>query len=371
MTKNKKLLLGIGIVALIAIVSVGIYKNHQKESDDSVIRIGVILPLSGDWGQFGERMLNGIKLWQDEHPNARVKLYVEDGKGNAQKSITAFSKLVNLDRINACISGVSPVILGIAPLADKAHVFTVNAGATSPEIKKITPYMFTIIPDAEVEARYIARYVSKQLKFRECYVLWKNDDSGLGMLKCFSDEFSKLGGSVIGSDSILSIDSIKDSLAKIKNARVKAVFIPTNGEMMARIIKHAYSMGLRDIQWIGYAATESPELKKELGDINDVKLIFSSYAFNANRAFSGKSERFITSYRQRFSEIPAYYSATCYDAIDLIFSASSAEGSDLLEKIKSISQFQGVSGDFTIAGNHVNSGMTMKMLQNGDIVNVD
>ena len=371
MKKNRKLLITIGAAVLIGIVSLMAYRSQNESASNDVMRVGVVLPRSGDWGQFGQRMLNGVKLWKADHPEANVELFIEDGKGNASTSIAAFSKLVNLNKINACIAGVSPVILGIAPLADKARVFTVNAGATSPEIKKITPYMFTIIPDAEVEARFLARYVNEKLNIKECYILWKNDDSGLGMLNCFSDEFSRSGGMIVGNDSILSISSIKDSLSKIKSVNVKAVFIPTNGEMMARIIKQAYSMGMRDIQWIGYAATESPELARELSDAGDVKLVFSSYAFNSSKAFSKKSSAFIESYSRKYSETPAYYSATCYDAMDLIYSASHNKGQDIMEKVGCMSCFEGVSGDFTITGNHVSSGLTVKKFQQGNIINVD
>lgn len=50
--------------------------------------------------------------------------------------------------------------------------------------------------------------------------------------------------------------------------------MPTNGEMIAKIINQAYKLGLNDILWVGYAATESPELKNDLAFLKDVKLIF-------------------------------------------------------------------------------------------------
>ena len=365
--KKNKLLIAIGAAVLIGLVSLLAYKSQNHSASDGVIRIGVILPLSGDWGQFGQRMLNGILLWEAEHPEAHIKLYIEDGQGNASKSAIAFSKLVNVDKITACISGVSPVILAIAPLADKAKVFTVNAGATNPDIKKASDYVFTIIPDAEIEARFIATFVYKQLGFKECYVLWKNDDSGLGMLNCFAEEFTLHGGEILGNDAILSLDSIRNSLEKIKEKGAKVVFVPTNGEMVAKIIKQAYMMGMKDIQWVGYAATESPELLRDLAGLEDVRLMFSSYAFNAIDAFSEKSTNFIKRYQKKYNETPAYYSATCYDAIDIIYKAMESEKCDIKSAVQNFEKYAGVSGNFDIAGNYVSSGMTIKYMGSGEI----
>ncbi|XBD74439.1 ABC transporter substrate-binding protein [Akkermansia massiliensis] len=97
-------------------------KNGIRQNSEET-EIGVILPLTGDWGGFGHRMENGILLWKKQNPNARVNIHIEDGMGKANNSISAFNKLISVNMINACITGVSPVVLGLAPVAEKKKFF--------------------------------------------------------------------------------------------------------------------------------------------------------------------------------------------------------------------------------------------------------
>ena len=370
-SKNKIILAVVAVLAVAAIIALGIKNQMQKQPEDG-LKVGVVLPLTGDWSNFGEKMANGIKLWQKEHHEANVSIFFEDGAGKAPNSINAFNKLVNSNGISACISGVSPVLLALAPLASSNKILTVNAGATNPDIKRSSDYTFTIIPDAEVEASYIANYLATVLNRKECFVYWKNDDSGIGMYKSFSKTYEQCGGDVVGNESIISIDDVQNTLHKIRTNDIKTVFIPTNGEMIARVIRQAYSIGLTDVLWVGYAATESPSIVSDLKDI-PVNLIFSSYAFNSEKAFSEKSQSFIEEYKKMFGESPAYYAATCYDSIDLIFQAFNNKGDkDLKESLLSIKQFNGVSGNLVIDGqNYVKSEMSFKMLHDGAIKSIN
>lgn len=349
-------------------------KNGIRQNSEET-EIGVILPLTGDWGGFGHRMKNGILLWKKQNPNARVNIHIEDGMGKANNSISAFNKLISVNMINACITGVSPVVLGLAPVAEKKEIFLINAGATNPDIKKSSDYVFTLIPDADVEAAYIADFLLNSLKKTECFVYWKNDDSGKGMLDSFSKFYIRNGGSIKGNAAITSMDDIKNTLSKIQSLKVKTVFVPTNGEMIAKIINQAYKLGLNDILWVGYAATESPELKNDLAFLKDVKLIFSSYSFDGNKAFSEKSRQFINDYQAEFGEVPAYYSATCYDAISLIYDALknyNGDSKSIKKYIYNLKSYNGVSGNFHIDGkNYVTSGLSFKMFNNGHIMPIN
>lgn len=354
------------LVFLSVIIIVGMlilfFNDWSDAGEGGCIRVGVVLPLSGDWGLFGQRMLNGIHLWQADHPDAHVKVFVEDGKSNVSKSIAAFNKLTQIHRIQACVTGTSPVVLGIAPLADSQKVFTVNIGAINPKIKTLSPYMFTIVPDADVEASFLADFMINNLNAHSCYILWRNDDSGLGMLHSFRKAYGEAGGKIIGDGAVLSIDGIKDELMKLKASGAQTVFIPVNGDLAAHVIKQAVSIGLGGVQWIGYAATETPELTKELNGI-DVKLIFSTFAFSIDEAVNEKSAKFISDYRLRYREDPSLYSATCYDALDLIYSSCQMSNTNVCDAVETRKHFEGVSGRLEICKNFIRAKMSLKMLK--------
>lgn len=364
--KKKFFILSLIVIGIVLSLTIIRYSPHSTNQDD--IYIGTIFPMSGDWANYGEQMANGVRLWEILHPESHIKICYEDGQGNVPSSLAAFKKLFYTNRVKAVISGVSPVMLGIAPLSDKNNIFTINAGATNPDIKLSSENIFCIIPDANIEAAYIADFLVDSLNRKTCYVYWKNDDSGRGMLNSFKRQYIRNGG-IISGDEAITTETIKPSLLKIKQSNAKTVFIPTNGEMIAKIMHQAYSMGMNDILWVGYAAAESPELIQELQNLSAPKFIFSSYAYKSSS--SSLTTQFIENYRSTFGVTPQYYSATCYDAISLIALAINngcKTSNEIKEYVYALQSFDGVSGTLEIGGhNYVSSGMNFNMYINNSI----
>lgn len=373
--KNKKWFIILGIVALLAIVAIGIYKNSQRRpAADGRIRIGVILPLTGDWSSFGNQMVNGIQLWQKEHPEAEVEVFFEDGKGLAKESIDVLNTDLWQRDIRIYISGFSAAILGMGPVIVKNDAFLINAGATNPQIKAFGNNVFTLIPDADVEAKFIARFVFEELNEKKCFVYHQNDDSGNGLANVFTKTYVGLGGNIVGRESIQSDNEIANVLQKIRLTKSKVVFIPANGAYVAKIIRQAKNLNMNDIIWVGYAGAETPEIIRLLSGLGDVKLVFSTYSFSNNAVHNDRTKAFIRGYQDVYGIAPAYYAATCYDAIDLIFKAYQKCGkeNEISKTIRNMKYFNGVSGNYEIMGNnHVSSGMSLKMFYNGKIVPFD
>ena len=233
--KNKKLLIAFGVIALIAVIAIGVYKNRIQTTDANVVRIGVILPLTGDWASFGRQMVNGIKLWEEEHPKSGMEIVFEDGKGRAQESLNVLSKDLWQHHIHTYISGFSAAILGMAPVIVKNNAFLINAGATNPKIKEFGDNVFTLIPDADVEAEFLAQFVSKKLNEKKCFIYHQNDDSGKGLSDVFEATYVKLGGTICGREPIQSDMEVANVLQKIRLTNTKVVFIPANGAYVAKI----------------------------------------------------------------------------------------------------------------------------------------
>lgn len=353
-----------------ALLVVCILIGCNATNKNNVITVGAILPLTGDWSNFGTQMANGIKLWEYQNPHSSIQLVYEDGVGSAKHSISALNKMIMSDGLDCCISGVSPVILSIAPIIDARDLFAINAGATNPNIKKVSKNIFSIIPDADVEASYIADFLIDSLGRSNCYVLWKNDDSGIGMLNTFKKRYKEKNGVVVGDEAIENVMNLKNMLYKVKSLGVNTIFIPTNGEMIVRVIQQARSMGIDNVLWVGYAAAMTPELNSLLSELEAPNFIFSGYSFN-NVNKSDATKDFIKQYELLFNATPQYYSATCYDAIALISKAVEAgckTSSQIKDYIYSLDSYDGVSGSFLIQNkNYVSSGMCFNMLHNGKI----
>ena len=68
----------------------------EKNSNDKVLKIGVMLPLSGEFQDMGESFLKAIQLALYDISNENIKIYPEDSKANALGAYEAAKKFKNL-----------------------------------------------------------------------------------------------------------------------------------------------------------------------------------------------------------------------------------------------------------------------------------
>ena len=80
----KKLLI-FSILAYLSftINSSGITQNKKNLENEKILKIGVLLPLSGKFQDIGESFLKAIQLALYDISNKNIKIYPKDNKGNA------------------------------------------------------------------------------------------------------------------------------------------------------------------------------------------------------------------------------------------------------------------------------------------------
>ena len=93
-----KKLLTFSILAYLSftINSSGITQNHNNSENEKVLKIGVLLPLSGKFQDIGESFLKAIQLGLYDISNENVKIYPKDSGANAMdtyKSAKEFEEL--------------------------------------------------------------------------------------------------------------------------------------------------------------------------------------------------------------------------------------------------------------------------------------
>ena len=70
--------------------------NANNIENDKILKIGVLLPLSGTLEPIGQAFLNAVQLGVHDLKNKEIKIYPKDSKGNAldsYKSAKEFEKL--------------------------------------------------------------------------------------------------------------------------------------------------------------------------------------------------------------------------------------------------------------------------------------
>ncbi len=141
--KNKKIIIGVLVLILIIVGAVS-YGNSNKSVGNNKIKVGVVLPLSGQYAVFGDSVKNSMEMSLKDLPNKEnVELVFEDDQFDAKKALSAYNKLQSIDNVDIVVALSSPSLEAIKPVINKTDELMLTVGNES-SVEKDN--VFEIIP---------------------------------------------------------------------------------------------------------------------------------------------------------------------------------------------------------------------------------
>ena len=125
--KNKKIVIAVVILILI-VIGVVAYNNSNKPALNNKIKVGVVLPLSGQYASFGESVKNSMELSAKDLPNKNVELVFEDGQYNSAKGLSAYDKLQTVDNVDLVVGLDSPTLEVLKPKVNQSDELMLTVG---------------------------------------------------------------------------------------------------------------------------------------------------------------------------------------------------------------------------------------------------
>lgn len=200
--------------------------QQAAQSAAETIKIGVMLPLSGDNAIYGDSVKRGIELAKNDLGLTNVQLIYEDTKCSGKDAVTGITKLITVDNVRAVIGELcSAGTLPAAPLANQYEVPLVSPTASAPKIKFAGDYIFRVMPSDEYQGVYGAELL-KNKGFKKLAILYSNGEYGAGLKDALVENFNKLGGSVVATEAFQSKDSdVRTQLTKIKDKSPDVLYV--------------------------------------------------------------------------------------------------------------------------------------------------
>jgi len=344
--KEKKVLLAIAAAIVIAAIAFsGCIKEKPEES--KVIKIGVILPLTGDLAVYGNNIKNGIDLAVEEINNkggidgANITLIYKDSEGKRDKTVSAMNELAS--EVPVVIGAVaSSNTLAICPIAEDKKVVLISPSSTSPKLSDYKNYVFRTIPSDEYQGVALATVV-QDLGYNRVTVLFVDNDYGTGLKDAFVKSYrDRVGGNISAIESFKEGDTdFKPMLARVKETDPEAVVLIGYVKEGSLILKQAKEMGM-DVQWICSEALKSDEFIALSGDCSEGALA----TFPISTVAGPATEAFKEAYNTRYNSEPGIYADYGYDTMMVIAEAIKKGGynadgiRDALREIR----YAGVSG---------------------------
>jgi len=345
-------------------------KSFNKKS---TMKIGALLPLTGEDRQYGHWIKEGLELGREEinaHDGINGKdleIIYEDDAANPKKAVIGMKKLCEKMKVPVVFgSWASSCVTAQIPIARRTKT-VVLAEAISPKISKTGGYVYVIQPNATYYLKKLAPFTFFDLKVRKVGILHVQNDFGVGQKDTFKEIFENLGGKIIHIEKFSQGQSnFQKELSNIKKDNPEALFVPAYTEII-HILKQARKMALK-MKFLTSPPFENPEILTAVGKAAEGVIYPYHYAPDPENIVDlGLRKK----YKKVYGREPEGFAALAYDGIHIIAKAlrNCGEDRECLKKAFYRMHHYGVTGEivFDETGNPIKK-IIIKTVKKGRFV---
>ena len=375
--KNRTAFSSITVVFLIflgALLVHGPAGCQDRAGGRGEIKIGLILPLSGDLAESGRSALQGAELLAQSINRAggldlngnrfNLVLVVEDGKAEPQASVAAAQKLINQKGVVALIGPLaSAVTVPVSRIAERAGIPMISPTSTDPEITTGKSYVFRIAFTDSFQGLALARFCRLELQAAEAAVLF--DAAGLynqSMARFFRQAFEEAGGRITAYEFYTTGETdFSPQMGRIFLADPDVLFLPNYRADLLAQTSLARELGLRVI-------LVGPDSWETLLDQDRPAMEGSFFStLWAPDPDDPRGEKFVESFRKVHGRRPGVQAALTYDSLGLLIQAMKNRGKADPKSIKAglaeTENYPGLGGSISFGegGDPVRSVVVLKI----------
>ncbi len=240
----------IWIVAIVVIIGGIVWYNHSKNkvvTTAQPIKIGSILPLTGDFAFFGGEILRGEQIALDEakQDGWNVSLISEDDQSSPTQSVNAANKLVQSDKVKTVLTATLQEVKPMTTTFNNSTVPLLATWDSNDYIKTAGKNIFTIGFSTEAGGQKMADYAYNTLGLRNVAVMNALDEWSSLVASAFTKEFTKLGGKIALTEEVQpSQKEFRTQIAKIKAANSDGLYAPLLPTTIGPLLKEMKELAL-------------------------------------------------------------------------------------------------------------------------------
>jgi branched-chain amino acid transport system substrate-binding protein len=190
-------------LALRAVVLAFACASFAVQAQEKVIRIGVLMPISGPGSYFGVMGKEGIDLALEQLKGGvngyHLQVQYEDSACSPLQATNAVKRVLDQFRPHIVIGEeCSDASLAIAPILEQARVPQLNAGSVTMKLTESGyKYVFRIFPNAAQQSLPLAKVAYDRLGARTAVILYEKTNAGNDNADGFEKPFVAMGGKVL------------------------------------------------------------------------------------------------------------------------------------------------------------------------------
>ena len=353
---NKRRLIAlVSAVLMLTVVFAGC-----KSEDKNVIKIGGLAPLTGEVAQYGEAVINAVKLAIEEINKdggilgKQIKFICYDEKGDATEALNAYNRLVD-EGIVALVGDVtSKPTKAVAQKAVEDNMPMITPSATEESITQNGENVFRTCFIDPYQGRLMAHYAKYKLGASTVAILYDIDDTySKGIADDFEASAKGFGMTVTNKEGYASKSTdFNSQLTKIINSNPDVLMIPVYYNDVALIVGQAKAHGLK-AKLLGADGWDGV---LEVIDKSNVDALANAYFCSQYSATDPNPavQDFLKKYKETYNKDANMFAVLGYDSMyilaDAIERAGSTEADKIIEALRE-TNYNGLTGITTFDEN--------------------
>ena len=298
-------------------------------ADTGPIKIGLILPMTGQSASTGRQIDAAVKLWMAQNGSTiagrAVEVILKDDGAVPDATKRIAQEMIVNDKVTVIAGfGITPTALATAPIATQSKTPLVVMAAATSSITEASPYIirtsFTL-PQVTIS---IADWAAKN-KIKKVVTLVADYGPGFDAEKFFDSQFRLNGGQILDKlRTPLRTPDFAPVLQKVLDVKPDALFVFLPSGQGAAFMKQFAERGL-DKSGIRLIATGDVTDDDQLNDMGDVALgVVNSHHYSAAHP-SAANKKFVAAFEAANKGMrPNFMAVGGYDGMRVIYKALEA-----------------------------------------------
>lgn len=315
----------------------GLLGSCQISQTPAGLKIGTILPITGDLASYGGSMQKTVQLFNRTVNQCGgvlgkpITIISEDDQTDPNAGVAAMNKLTEVDRVATVIGAASSATTSaILPIAVRRQVVQISPSSTSPSFTarsrrgEFQGFWFRTAPPDNFQGYALAQLFQKR-GWKTVSILAVNNDYGNGIITAFQPRFQSLGGTV---QSIQRFDprsiSFESELQKSFRQQPDALLLVAYPETGSLILKAAFQQGFLNgrTQLAATDGLKDQTLAKLVGKDRQGEYLATGLIGTAPQVRGKGFQSFRDRFHQSYGAEPTIYDPNTWDALALIVLAA-------------------------------------------------
>ena len=322
--------------ALVGAASTSLLLPSIARAQSNKVRVGLMLPYTGTFGQIGQTIENAFRMALDEKGGKLggrdIEWFKVDDESEPSKGVENAQRLVQRDKVDVLIGTVhSGVQMGIHRVVREAGVLNLipNAGVHAATRAMCAPNVFrTSFSNSQPTMALGKPMMDKGLK-RAVWITWKYA-AGDEAFEGFKESYTKAGGTIIKELSLpfpnVEFQALLTEIASLKPDAVACFFA---GGGAAKFIRDYAAAGLKDRIPLWGSGFLTEGVLDAAGPAADGVMTTLHYSDSLETA---RNKQFRLNYAKGFRLQPDVYAVQGYDTGLLLAQGIAAVKGDLSNK---------------------------------------